>query len=200
MIKILKKFLASINKIHKRSAYLIVFLILTFTTFFLGKNGRVWFGNQDSIYFFCMETQSTCNSQRLFDAYTLTHVSHGIIFYWLYLLTKKRIKLNLQTGFLLALLLECVWEVIENTPAIIDRYRTATFSLEYYGDSIINSLGDIIASSLTFLAISTFSLAASFFLFITLELMLIYSIRDSLLLNIIQLIIGSQTIKNWQNS
>lgn len=177
----------------------VALLILVFTIFALKKVGRTWLGKQDTFSLICLQTQSQCNSQRLFDAYTLTHISHGIIFYWIYLLAKKRIKMTFHSGFILALILESLWEVVENTSFIIDRYRTATFSLNYYGDSILNSLGDIAASSLTFLTVSTLPLFSSFLLFIALELMLIHSIRDSLLLNIIQLIIGSKTIANWQN-
>ena len=90
--------------------------------------------------------QSDQNSQQLADPYTLTHVTHGVLLFSLVGLARPRLPVRMR--LVVALALECAWEVFENTDAVIQRYRAATVSLGYYGDSVLNSVGDVLAAAL----------------------------------------------------
>ena len=100
------------------------------------------------------------NSQHLADPYTLTHVLHGVAFYGLLWLIAGT-RLSNAWRFVVTLAMETVWEVFENTPYMIDRYRESTISLDYYGDSIVNSLGDIVACGIGYALAATIPTWAS---------------------------------------
>jgi hypothetical protein len=99
---------------------------------------------------------------------------------------------------LLAVALECVWEVFENTNYVIDKYRANTASLDYFGDSVANSIGDVSACVLGFWIAFKLGLWRSLFFFLAVEAVLLFFIRDSLLLNIVMLVYPSDAIKLWQ--
>lgn len=142
------------------------------------------------------------NSQHLADWYTFSHIVHGILFYWfIWLISTKifRTRLPMQTGLILAIIIECAWEILENSPLIIDRYRTATMALDYYGDSIINSVMDCVWMILGFLIAWRIRWQYSFTLIIALELFAAYFIRDNLTLNVIMLIFPIESVKVWQS-
>src|SRR3984893_11844846 len=129
---------------------------------------------------------SSENSQHLTDWYTPSHVIHGIGFYALLWLVARRLPLGVR--FVIAVLLEAAWEVFENTPFVINRYRAATISLDYYGDSIINSMSDIAAMMIGFWIAGRAAVRVSLGLVIVLEIVLLLVIRDNLTLNILMLI------------
>lgn len=136
------------------------------------------------------------NSQHLTDWYTFSHIIHGIGFYALLWLVARRLPPGVR--FVLAVLLEATWEVFENTPFVINRYRAGTISLDYYGDSIINSMSDIVSMMLGFWTARRAPLWLSVGLVIVLEVMVALIIRDNLTLNIVMLIHPFDAIKRWQ--
>jgi hypothetical protein len=149
-------------------------------------HARLWSG----------DTQSDQNSQQLADPYTLTHVTHGILLFGLVGLVCRRTPASTRAA--LALALECAWEVFENTDAVIERYRAATISLGYYGDSVVNSVGDILAAALGCLLaarLPVWSLVAGVIL---IEGALAVWIRDNLTLNVFMLLRPIAAIRRWQ--
>jgi Protein of unknown function (DUF2585) len=139
---------------------------------------------------------SARTSQMLADWYSPSHVIHGMLFYALLWLVFRR--WPSERRFLAALAIESAWEIIENTPMVIDRYREATMALGYAGDSIINSLSDILMMALGFLIARRLPVWAGVLLAIVLELAALVVIRDNLTLNIIMLLAPSDAIRTWQ--
>jgi hypothetical protein len=136
-------------------------------------------------------------SQHLTDWYTYSHVLHGIIFYWL-LTVIARGRLSVAARLVIAVGIEAAWEVFENTPFIINRYRAQTISRDYYGDSIVNSVGDMLAMLVGFLLAARLPAWVTVMLLIATEVILLFLIRDNLLLNIIMLVHPVEWIKQWQ--
>lgn len=136
------------------------------------------------------------NSQHLTDWYTLSHIIHGILFYAILTFLFPRWPVGIR--LLAALGVEMSWELFENTDMIINRYREQALAQGYFGDSIVNSLGDVAAVIIGFVAAWRLPTRGSVALIIALELLALYIIRDSLTLNIIQLIHPLEVIGNWQ--
>jgi hypothetical protein len=150
--------------------------------------GRVtlWVGARDSPQ----------TSQMLTDWYSLSHIVHGLIFYALLWLLFRRSPV--QWRFLAAVAIEAVWEVIENTPMVIDRYRATTAALGYSGDSVVNSVSDMLMMCLGFLLARRLPVWASVALLVALELIPLAVIRDNLALNILNLIAPNAAVAAWQ--
>jgi len=136
------------------------------------------------------------NSQHLTDWYTFSHIIHGVGFYFLLWLVARRVPVGVR--FVAAVLLEATWEVLENTPFVINRYRAATIALDYYGDSVINSMSDIVSMMIGFWLGRRSPVWATLVLVVVLEVVVAAIIRDNLTLNIIMLIHPFEAIKRWQ--
>jgi hypothetical protein len=136
------------------------------------------------------------NSQQISDWYTFTHVLHGFAFYALLWLVAPR--WSPAARLIAAVSIEGAWEVIENSPVIIDRYRQATISLDYYGDSVLNSVSDVVAMMVGFWLARRMPVWATVTATVLTEIVLAVLIRDNLTLNIIMLLHPVDAIKQWQ--
>jgi len=155
----------------------------------LGPDGR--FGWWDG------DIWSSENSQRVADAYSFSHIIHGMLFYGFLWLTARRLPVKYR--FLIALLIEAGWELLENSPIIINRYREATIALGYVGDSVLNSVCDVGMMALGFLAARLTKVWVIVVTIIVLELGCLWWVRDNLTLNVLMLVYPVQSVKAWQS-
>ena len=164
---------------------------------YLRRQGRVWWCEQGDWFPISLVVWSPHNSQHLLDAYSLSHLLHGIIFFgalWLF-----RARISLSWRFVIAAAVEIGWEILENSPIIINRYRAATVSLGYEGDSIVNSIGDVISFACGFWIARKLGLWWSVAAFLVIELGMLFWMRDNLALNVLMLLWPIDAIRKWQS-
>jgi uncharacterized membrane protein YjdF len=183
----------------KQSKYIwpavVIGLILIATAAQLHLQGRLWRCACPHVVF-TADAWSSQTSQLFFDPYSLTHVLHGLMFAGVLALALRRLAAHWR--FVCAIALEAVWEIIENTNVVIQRYREATASLGYQGDTVVNSLGDIFCCAIGFLIARKLGWRWSIALFFAVEAVLLVTIKDSLLLEILMLFYPVEAIKAWQ--
>jgi hypothetical protein len=136
------------------------------------------------------------NSQHISDWYTPSHIIHGFLFYGALWLVARRLAFGWR--LVIATLVECAWEIVENSDAVIERYRTVTISLDYYGDSVINTMSDVAAMILGFWLASRLPVWATVALIILFEVATALIIRDGLALNVLMLLYPVDWIADWQ--
>lgn len=175
----------------------VLILVVSLLALALWAEGRMLFCSCGVFEVWVGDTCSSSNSQQLFDPYSFTHVLHGFLLFWLTALVFRKISAS-TWQLTLAAILEALWEVLENSRFIIDRYRTQTAALGYEGDTIVNSLGDLACAVIGFVIARRLGWVRSLILFLLFELVLLFWIRDSLLLQIVMLIYPINGLKMWQ--
>jgi hypothetical protein len=174
----------------------IIVLVLVATALQLHNQGRLWWCSCGFRFFWTSNGWSSLTSQTFLDPYSFTHVLHGLIFCGLFALIARRLPGSWR--FCLAITLEALWELIENTNTVIQHYRAATAALGYQGDTVMNSLGDIMCCGLGFMIARKLGWLRSVVVFFVIEAVLLIWIRDSLLLEVIMLVRPTNVIKAWQ--
>ena len=158
--------------------------------------GRLPFGPDGKFGFWEGNIWSSEQSQRFVDPYTFSHFIHGILFYALLWLVARTVPVRYR--LVCALVLEGAWEILENSPIVINRYRAVTISLGYVGDSVVNSMSDIVFAGLGFLFAWRARLWMAIVVVVALEVGTAFWVRDNLTLNIIMLVHPIDAIKAWQ--
>lgn len=179
-------------------AWVTIGVIVAITVVLLRMQGRVWFCACQHIMVWSGDVWSAHNSQHLVDPYSFTHLAHGLIFALVFLALPWTQKWKLPWRLAAGVSIEALWEVVENSSFIIDRYRETTMALGYSGDSITNSLGDVLCFMAGFLLASRVKWYWSVGLFMLMELVLLATIRDNLTLNVLMLLWPVQAVKQWQ--
>jgi hypothetical protein len=184
--------------LKSRRAWLAIFAVLLVVIYELHRQGRLWWCACGHFRLWAGDIWSAENSQQLLDPYSFTHLLHGFIFYWLLKWLLPRLAPEWQLW--LAIAVEATWEMIENSAFIIDRYRSTTAALGYQGDTIVNSVGDILVCGLGVLLARKLGFRRSLAIFILVEIVLVFWIKDGLIFNIIMLLYPVDAIKQWQIS
>ncbi len=179
-----------------RLPYLLVAAIVLAAAAWLLWVGRVPYCECGYVKLWHGETMSSENSQHIADWYTPSHLLHGILFYGFLWLVARRIPIGWR--LVIATVVEAAWEILENSDAIIERYRAVTISLDYYGDSVLNSVADMLAMILGFWLARVLPVWASVALVIGFEALTIWLIRDGLALNVLMLVWPLEAVRVWQ--
>jgi hypothetical protein len=176
--------------------WLAIAVVLVVAVYQLRRQGRLWWCSCDYLLLWSGDPWSSDNSQHLLDPYSFTHVLHGFVLCRLLALTAPRLSAVWQLW--LAVSIEVLWEVAENSEFVIRRYREETAALGYQGDTVVNSLSDILLCGLGFLLAHQLGFRPTFALFVLTEVALAIWIRDNLSLNILMLIYPIDALKEWQ--
>lgn len=162
----------------------------------LRMTGQPWWCSCRTYWPWGYPTKSLHNSQHLLDLYATSHLLHGVVFFFPIVWLLPRIGRGWQ--LLIAVVIEAAWELVENSPIVINRYRDGTAALGYSGDSVVNSLGDLLSMILGYVIARRIGLRWSIVLFVVIELIMLWWIRDNLTLNVVMLLYPIEAVKRWQ--
>ncbi len=177
-------------------AWVGIVAVLVLTTLLLRGEGRLWICACGRFSIWAGKICSANNSQQFLDPYSFTHILHGILYFWMLIWIVPRLTQSWRLW--LSVTMAAAWEVFENSNFIINRYREDTAALGYTGDTIVNSLGDVLCAVVGFMIAQRLGFKRSLIFFLCMELILLFWIRDSLLLEIVMLIHPVNAIKLWQ--
>ncbi len=184
----------SINR--RNFPYWLVFAIILATAGILLAMGRVPICKCGTVKLWYFALNTSEGSQHLIDWYSPSHLIHGILFYAILWLVARR--LDVGWRLVIATIVESAWEIMENTNAVIERYREVTISLDYFGDSVVNSISDITCMLIGFWLARRLPIWASVAIVIGFEVLTTALIRDGLTLNILMLLYPLDAIRDWQ--
>ncbi len=186
----------STSQIWSAAPALLIGIALVVLTLELRYQGRLWWCACGRPFLVSGNVHSSHNSQHLFDPYSLTHVMHGMVLCGLFAWIAPRLavlwRLSLTTCF------EAGWEALENTELVVKRYRAATAAFGYEGDTVGNSLGDVLCCMIGFELARRIGWRASLVLIVLTEVILLFWIKDNLFLNVVMLIHPIDAVKQWQ--
>jgi hypothetical protein len=184
------------TRMRRMLPWFAILVVLAGTAYQLHSQGRLWWCSCDYLLLWSGDPWSSNNSQHLLDPYSFTHLLHGFVLCGLLALIVPRLSAVWQLW--LAVSIEALWEVVENSEFVIRRYREETAALGYHGDTVVNSLGDILLCGLGFVLAHRLGFRRTLALFVVTEVALAIWIGDNLSLNILMLIYPIDAIKEWQ--
>ena len=176
--------------------FLLSLLFLAATAAWLLLDGRQLLASSGRVLLWYDDPWGPEGSQHLFDWYSPSHLLHGLLFFGALWLVARRLPLGWR--FTIATAVECLWEIVENSDAVIERYRTATVSKDYLGDSVLNSVMDVACMAAGFWLAARLPVWASVLVVLGFEALTVWLIRDGLALNVLMLLWPVEAVRAWQ--
>jgi hypothetical protein len=184
------------DRVKRVLPWLAIVVVLVGAAYLLRSQGRLWWCSCGYLLLWSGDPWSSDNSQHLLDPYSFTHILHGFLFCGFLALVAPRLTELWQLWIVVSL--EALWEVVENSEFVIRRYREETAALGYQGDTVVNSLSDIVLCGLGFVLAYRLGFRRTFVVFVLTEVALAIWIRDNLSLNILMLIYPIDVVREWQ--